>query len=66
MQRSFDSIPRLLSPMLIDEFSLENKDAIFYASVVFFIGLLIVLVGFQTAKHLLNRYIIFKFQNFCK
>ena len=57
MLRNRDSIPRLLSPMLIDEFSLDNKDAIFYASVLFFIGLVVVLVGFQAAKHLINRHV---------
>ena len=46
---------RLLSPILIDEFSLDNKDAIFYASIVFFSGLIIVLFGFDAAKRLIDR-----------
>jgi len=55
-QFCYTSYETLLSPILIDEFSLDNKDAIFYASLIFFAGLIIILFGFDIAKRLIDRF----------
>ena len=46
---------RLMSPILIDEFGLDNKDAVLYASIIFTAMLVMMFFGIELSKRMVDK-----------